>query len=286
MQSEPARRSYARLSPSALALLAGLAGGLAAASSAAGAVILDEPFDAYADQAAFEATWSKDGNPIYHLDASFGNGGQSLICPSLDQGGGVTDRWTRNLGATYSGSDARPLVFSYDLYLPAAGAGSSWEGAWQSCNIRGYSEGGYNLGKLESLIGIGVSKLPDSNPAWYQARVITRDRIMEPLGYLNLDAPGAPVRSPGWHHLAAIVRSNDMTMLVDGIAAGQVAYQLPIGFNCVVLGNGVTSTGPCWIDNVRLEVVPEPGALTLLALAGLALLGPWSGRAQLLNRRG
>lgn len=92
-------------------------------------------------------------------------------------------------------------------------------------------------------------------------------------GYLNLNAPTAPLRSAGWHHMEAVVTSSRIEFRIDGLTAGEVGTGLPLGVNCIVIGTGlaITNANTMWVDNVRVEIIPEPWTLLLLTFGGIAL---------------
>ena len=249
----------------------------AAAVIAAPGVILNDDFESYADQAAFASAWIEDGSSPYYLDNTRGhNSAQSVKLESASGGGGVTDRWFRDLGSTYNGTDAEPLVFSYDLYLNESGGSTMWDYAFNSCDIRSYSGGGYKQGDLQDLVSIGVSWYTDQTR--YQGRNIIAGQYDSPLGYVALDASTAPQRSSGWHEMKVVITSSKITYMVDGAIGKELPKSLSQGINCVVLGSGVISDHVMWVDNLKVEIVPEPASLSMLALGAVALIRRRKGR--------
>lgn len=240
---------------------------LALAGSAFAGTVLNETFD-YADNAALNAAWSASGsNPSYTLDPAFGNpaGSYMLTAPTANFQG----RLAMNIGAQ-DGTDANPLRFSVDMYLADGGASTFWNGARHYVELRGYEFDAFGAGALENLLALGVNNNADDgfDGSYYSGRVTFGSN----WNSLN-DEPGAPQRSAGWHNLALEVGSSSISFFVDGILAEVEARPNAFNFDSVVLGSDLTAAGwNAWIDNVRVEIVPEPASLSLLALGGLALL--------------
>lgn len=238
---------------------------LVAAGAASGALVMNETFD-YASNAALQAVWNaSSSNPTYTLDTSFGNGSPSYQMPSPAVN--FQGRLARNLGADYNGTGAQPLQFAVDMYLPAEGASTAWNGSRHFVELRGYSGNAYGSGGLENIIGLGLNNAssPDTySTLYFQARVF--------LGgdWYTLDANvGAPQRSTGWHTLMAQISDSAVEFYVDGFLAETVARPNGLGFDSVVLGSDLTAGGnTVWVDNVRVETVPEPVSAALLLLGG------------------
>ena len=242
---------------------------LACAATVSAQVILDEPFD-YASNDALNAAWSASGssNPDYALDLSFGNPEPSygLAAPGANYQG----RLARNLGGDFDGTDAEPLVLSYDFYLHDDGAPVSWNGARHYVELRGYSGDAYGSGDLENLLAVGVTNTSDDpfDTTFYQGRVTFGSN------WSTLDEePGALNRDVGWHNMAIEVTSSEVRFSIDGVLAEVEARPNAFGFDCVVLGSDLTANNhDAWADNVGVVIIPEPGALCLLVLGGLAVI--------------
>jgi hypothetical protein len=240
---------------------------------AAPLVILDENFDAYADQMAFANAWMPDGVPSPVLEPAFGHPGQCLKLLPTD-GNGLTNRWFRDLDRSFVGTDAEPLVFSYDLYLDPAGEAMRWDGAWHSVGVRGYEGGGYGQGSLHDLLHMGVAERPNGNPDWFQARLQAKPWLApDALGYFDLKGDySTPRRTAGWHRLAAVVTGSQVRFTVDGTLIQVIEASLGFGINTVLIGDGLPADGyTVWVDNIRVEIVPEPGTALLLAAGAVVL---------------
>ncbi len=151
--------------------------------------------------------------------------------------------------------------------------------------VRGYS-GGTGLpnggtvasGSLAQLLAIGKYNTVTSpgevfNGNKYQARVTFGGNA----GWFNLDGPGSPNRSAGWHKFTIERLSNGTTLnfYVDDILSETYLGATAQTWDTAILGPGLGSTaGDAWIDGYRIETVeiPEPTtiAMTFLSLIGLA----------------
>lgn len=259
----------------------------AGAGAYANVTLFSDSFDAYPDQAAFEAVWKDTGASIYTLDSThdaYGETGKSVRLAS--QTANYLGRFI-HLAGEFNGTDASPLIFSYDMYLPT----TSWQGARQWVELRGYAGdgpqyptvAGFNEG-LEEIVAIGVYNAIEVSG---QGEVVDTGRFQGrayPSGassgtWYTLNQFVAPGRSTGWHNLKFEVRSSQISFYVDNTLAETVSRASPTGFDTIVLGSDLTSAGyDVWIDNIMLQQqvaivpVPAPGA-AVLALIGLPVVG-------------
>jgi hypothetical protein len=145
--------------------------------------VLADNFESYANQAAFEAVWLDTTNSAYFLDTAFGNPGRSINMPS--PAANSLGRYYRSLGGDYTGSDANPLIFSFDFYLDTAG-GPNWSGARQFLEIRGNAGTTFGVGAIENLVAIGVytSTSDTFSTTRYQGRVVNGSnwQTLDPAG--------------------------------------------------------------------------------------------------------
>lgn len=233
----------------------------------AGPVVLNETFD-YADNAALNAVWNASGsNPDYTLDTNFGNPDPSYMLTA--PGANFQGRLAMNLGAI-DGTDANPLRMSMDMYLADGGESTFWNGARHYIELRGYEFDAFGAGGLENLVALGVFNNADDgfDGSYYSGRVVFGSN------WNSLDEePGAAQRSNGWVNLAVEIDSSNVSFFVDGVLAEVEARPNAFNFDSIVLGSDLTAAGwNAWVDNVTVEIVPEPASLSLLALGGLALL--------------
>lgn len=149
--------------------------------------------------------------------------------------------------------------------------------------VRGYSAGTglpnggtAASGSLAQLLAIGKYNTVTLagevyNGSKYQGRVTFGSNA----GWFNLDGPGSPNRSTGWHKFTIERMADDTTInfYVDDILSRTITAAAVQSWDTVVMGPGLGSTvGDAWIDGISVEV-PEPTALVLLGLAGIGVGG-------------
>jgi hypothetical protein len=247
------------------------------ASPAQAVNVFSDDFENYADQAAFAATWTANGTPPHQLDTAFGrSSNQSLMLVPQSGGSGTSNRWYRDLGTPILASDAQPVRFSFDFYLDPAGAGTNWGSDWQLVDVRAFSGGAFGAGSLNGIVAMSVARNSTLNADTYNG-VYFQGRILAPghasQTYHTLDAlPTAVQRSSGWHNMVADIGSTQTLFSIDGLAAEQVPFGLTTAICTIVLGSDISSIHPFWVDNVKLDQVPEPMMLGLLAPLATMLL--------------
>jgi hypothetical protein len=133
-------------------------------------------------------------------------------------------------------------------------------------------------GSLSQLLAIGKNVSVSApgevfDATKYQARVLFGSFS----GWFNLDGPGTPSRSPGWHKFT-IERDADNTTLnfyVDDILSRTVAGSTPQSWDTITMGYGAGSTGGGTVyDGISVALVPEPNPF-VLTLLGLGVLVCW-----------
>jgi hypothetical protein len=190
------------------------------------------------------------------------------------------DRMHHNLIADNGGSELSGYsTFTSYIYDTAAATRIFNE-------VRGYS-GGTGLpnggttasGTLAQLLAIGkynTVTMPGEvyNGNKYQARIVYPSATM---GWFNLDGPGSPNRSLGWHKFTIERLADDTTInfYVDDILSRTIAGTTAQSWDTVVMGPGLGSTvGDAWIDGISIDngiVIPEPTAIVLAGLACASL---------------
>ena len=153
--------------------------------------------------------------------------------------------------------------------------------------VRGYS-GGTGLpnggttasGGLGQLLAIGkynTVTLPGEvfNISKYQGRVTFPAGPMG-LGWFNLDGPGSPIRSPGWHRfdIERLADGTTINFYVDEILSRTITGATAESWDTVILGPGLGSTvGDAWIDGVAVGPVDSVTPVTPLRMDWFTLDG-------------
>jgi MYXO-CTERM domain-containing protein len=238
------------------------------ASMAWGGIIFSDDFDSYADQAAYEATWLVD--PLYSsapLSTEQAHSGlQSIKTPNAANNQNFN---YRNLGINFWPSDDEPLIATFWLYDQLAATR-------QFNSIRDYTGAGYKDGDLDQIYATGIYNTVSApgevhDATKYHARVA----FGSGAGWFNLNAPGCPNRSTGWHKFTIEVNSTVANFYVDDILGRSWSRGTITAFDSVGLGSLLSSASTAvWTDD--FTVTPEPAALVLLALGTLVV---WRRRA-------
>jgi hypothetical protein len=254
-------------------LFAAICWSLWASPDVQAATVLFDDFESYASPIEFADQWKMDGNPPHRWVPNFGRSStHSVLLEAQRSGNGVTNRWYRDLATPLLPTDARPVLFSFDFYLEPFGTDSNWAADWQLADVRAFSGGRFGAGSLQGIVAMGVARSISAFNADHYNREFFQGRVLAPghtgQTYYSLDAlPTATPRSSGWHHLAARIGATEILFLVDGQPAESVTVGLTTPISTVILGSDVPSVHRFWIDNVHLQLVPEPNSL-LLALFG------------------
>ncbi len=190
------------------------------------------------------------------------NGSRSALLTSS------LNKMYRNLGTELSGR-AKATFWIYD------------DGGNQTrCfgEARAYSGSGYGNGSLQQVFAIGRYHVAFNNTGnlagetvdttWYQGRVSDGENE----GWFNLNAPGAPSRSTGWHKFEIERLSDGSTIhfYVDGVLARTITGADYATLDSVTIGSiGAGSTpGNAWFDDVRVEAFTATFAWETLDIDG------------------
>jgi hypothetical protein len=263
------------------------------------AVIINDNFDSYADQAAFQAAWPAAGTTTTTSlqsaqlsTAQSASPSQSVFVPvSTTAAATATEyRNRRSFTDIAALTTSTQLVWSFDFYDSNAAAAPQ----------RNYS----NLqdttapGLTNQLISLGLNNTQSSIQSggnYYMARILGYTvAAADPDGgaaesvtgagiYFKLNDFAVGLRSTGWHNLKTIITSDDgvatdYAFYVDGVLAEKVSNVGGAGtlrqYDNIAIGSGLTNGGVnAYFDNQFLEAsaIPEPASLGLIGLAGLFL---------------
>ena len=184
------------------------------------------------------------------------------------------NRMHHNLIADNGGSEVSGArwftAFIYDSTMPR------WHVQALGFSGAGLPNGGTTPdGTLNQLLAIGkygTVTMPGEvyDGTKYQGRVLYGSSA----GYFNLNAPGAPSRSPGWHKFTIEQLADETTInfFVDDILSRTITGATAQSWDTITMGYGAGSlASDAWYDGISVVVIPEPSSLGLWGLGGWAM---------------
>lgn len=232
-------------------------------------VLLNDNFDAYADQTAFQTAWPQVGATASGTLSSL----QAVSSPNSINYATTAQRNERSFAESGLATAATAIRFSFDFY----DSNSALAPYRQYANL----QDGTGPTSSAQLISMGLNNNQTSaanGGNFYMARILgytPTDTGATAGSYFKLNDDPLLLRSTGWHNLAVEIGATDFKFFVDGSLAKTVANTFTLrSYDVVRLGSGLSSTAEVFFDNVRIEViqVPEPGTATLLGLGITALI--------------
>ncbi|MDB6110159.1 MAG: hypothetical protein JWR69_1909 [Pedosphaera sp.] len=130
------------------------------------------------------------------------------------------------------------------------------------CEVRAYANGAFTNGSLNQLLSIGKNNtitpvITGSTEAYdvtkYQGRIANGN----PFGNFNLNLPGAPGRSTGWHRFDIERGRNDdgtinLSWYVDGVLGRAFTNSTTLKWDDIVMGPGLgTTAGDAYFDGFK-----------------------------------
>jgi hypothetical protein len=244
------------------------------------ATLLDDNFDSYANQAAFQAAWPVTVAPGGTLStAQAASAPNSVYLPLTAQ------RNDRSFAESGNPSALNAITFGFDFYDSNAAA-SPYRQISSLIDGAGSASG--------QLVSLGMNNNQSSTASggnYYMARILGYTvPTVDPDGgpnesytgsgiFFKLNDYGVGLRSTGWHNLSVTITDTAFKFYVDGLLAETVANAVTLrSYDIVRLGSGITSANQAYIDNVLVGVnIPEPSTAVLSILGALGLAA-WNHR--------
>lgn len=224
-----------------------------------------DTMETYLDQADFENApgevrdrgwWPSSTDPVLTLTTALNAtlaGGQSLYCPErASPPCAGTDGWQCNFDcnypepdvASFAGTATSPLVWSVSIY-DSGSLGK--DNVLQTASMYNYRQSGVS----NIFVGIGGSYYPPAggiDTTRYQARV-----YLGGPGWINLDHPGAPTRSTGWHVFTTVVKDTLVDIYIDGVLAEKNIPRTSRAFDNLYMGSGINPSIDGYFDDYCLH---------------------------------
>lgn len=223
-------------------------------------VFLNENFDGYANQAAFEAVWGANSTTALLSTEQASSLSQSI------KGLTTVSRNARSVGEIgFLNGSTDIVTFRFDFY----------DSNGTAATYRQYAEldDGAAPGSAGQLFAMGLNNNIASS--YYMARILGFDGGAGASAFFKLDGVGAPTRSTGWHTLEAQISDNAVNYYVDGILSKSLdtTTLTDRSLDTVKVGSNLSSAQVAYFDNVFVArvAVPEPSAAALLGI-GLSSL--------------
>jgi hypothetical protein len=227
------------------------------------------------------ANWTATtGSPLTIDNANADPPGGQFSAQATSQG----NRMHHNLLADNGGLEVSGASWFTACIYDTGLSVSRWHVQALSYSGTGLPNGGTTPdGSLTQLLAIGkytAVTLPGDiyDVTKYQGRVT----FGSANGYFNLNGPGSPDRSVGWHQ-STIQRLADETTLnfyVDNILSRTITGATAASWDTITMGYGAgTFLEDVWYDGISVTI-PEPSSLALW------LLGGWVLTRSLMRRRG
>src|SRR6267142_6862519 len=211
----------------------------AAAKTASAAILLQDNFDGYADQAAFQAAWPAiAGNVTGTLSTAQAFSSPNSFYISSSGSTATSPRNGRSFAESGNPSASNPITFSFDIYDTNAAA----QPFRQYENLQDSASPG-GAGQLVSLgLNNNHSRATDGGN-FYMARILgytpvayqpSTDPVLFPNpapasgAYFKLNDDPTLLRTTGWHNLKVTITDVDYRFYVDNQLAEVVGNTLTL----------------------------------------------------------
>jgi hypothetical protein len=238
-----------------------LAAASLAATSSRATIYLNDNFDGYADQTAFQAAWA----PASTSDLLSTE--QAVSLNQSVKGTLTAGRNQKGVGeiGTLTGSSDK-IIFKFNYY-DSAGSASAYRQYAELDDTTAPSGSG-------QLFAMGLNNNVASTK--YMARVLGFDGGTGSGAFFKLDAAGSPDRSTGWHSFEADIFDNNVKFYVDGVLSKDIdtTALTDRSLDNVRIGSNLSSTQVAYFDDIYVErtTVPEPSMVALGLVGGLLAL--------------
>lgn len=183
------------------------------------------------------------------------------------------DQMFHNLGTELSGTFTSTMF----IYDPAGNPEDTYTSTRGYGTIQAYAGAGFAQGGLQQILAAGLYNTTTvgepHNYDKYQGRVYSGENA----GWFNLEGPGSPDRSIGWHRfdIERLADGTTLNFYVDGILSHTHLGATNAAMDSITMGFGASTTvTDINFDGISVTdtLVPEPTSLALFGLAGAALL--------------
>ncbi|MGQ9580310.1 MAG: PEP-CTERM sorting domain-containing protein [Armatimonadota bacterium] len=148
----------------------------------------------------------------------------------------------------------------------------TWNFMHQSTTTREYLQirsfrGGGGSGTLQQLISLGVYNASPANQNMYNFRVA--------VGSVNWDNTTIRRQANVWHSMKVEqFLDGTINFWIDGQLGATATTTAVYGITQIRVGSALTNNNAgAWFDDIKVEIVPEPGSLVAFGTGLISLLG-------------
>jgi hypothetical protein len=265
-------------------------------NNASAVLIVNDNFDGYSNQAAFQTAWPAIGSSATNPSALLSSAQSASAPNSIHVPGTAANNEYRNrrtFAESGTISVTQNIVWSFDFFdtAPAASPQRNFSNLQDTTAPSATNQ----------LIAMGMNNnqtAANSGGNRYMARILgyTVPTTADPDGgptesvggagaFFKLNDFGAGLRSAGWHNLRVVMStddglSTDYSFYVDNVLAERVNNVGTLAsirsYDNIAIGSGLSNgSTAAFFDNMRLELVavPELGSFAAMGAVGLMSAG-------------